>query len=356
MVNVLGLDIGGANTKAAYITTQNGTITSVRSTLQYFPFWKRDSTQLRNMLSAIKKIVARSEMPDCIAVTITAELSDAYRTKREGITHILDCITQTFPSVPIRVLDVDAQLRTVESARANPLAVAAANWAATGWLVSQKLSDCVVVDVGSTSTSIIPVANGKVTAHGKTDLDKLMLGELVYTGTLRTNVAAIVQMVPLRGGFVRVASELFAQSGDVHLILGNLSEADYTSETADGKGKTVEDASVRLAHVVCADIETLTPEEIRSIARYVYLQQVQQIAQGLNQVYNTLPNSAKQHVPTVITGLGRTVLAKKAAQQIGVSKILDITALLADTALASPAVGVALMAATEHGGTIKWMR
>ncbi len=152
-----------------------------------------------------------------------------------------------------------------------------------------------------------------------------------------------------------MSSELFAQTGDVHLLLGNISEADYTSETADGKGKTVEAASVRLAHVVCADTETLKPHEIRAIAQYIHEQQIQQIAQGLNQVYNRLPNNAKQAVPTVVTGLGREVLAKKAAQQIGVSKILDMTALFADAAFASPAVGVALMAATELGGSKNWM-
>ena len=44
---------------------------------------------------------------------------------------------------------------------------------------------------------------------GKTDLAKLMNGELVYTGSLRTNIAAIVHSIPIRDGAVRVSSELF---------------------------------------------------------------------------------------------------------------------------------------------------
>ena len=82
-----------------------------------------------------------------------------------------------------------------------------------------EVKDCVVVDVGSTSASIIPIVNGQVVAKGKTDLEKLMCGELVYTGSLRTNVAAIVQSVPVKDGVAGVASELFALSADVHLIL-----------------------------------------------------------------------------------------------------------------------------------------
>ena len=110
-----------------------------------------------------------------------------------------------------------------------PLGVAAANWAATGWLVAQHLKNCVVVDVGSTSTSIIPIVNGQVAARGKTDLDKLLCGELVYTGSLRTNVAAIVQSIPIRNGVAGVSSELFALSGDVHLSLRQHHIEDYTS-------------------------------------------------------------------------------------------------------------------------------
>ena len=160
---------------------------------------------------------------------MTAELSDAYQTKREGVNHILDCVKTVFPEVPIYVLNTDAELESLDVAKQQPLGVAAANWAATGWLVAQQLKNCVVVDVGSTSTSIIPIINGKVAALGKTDLDKLICGELVYTGSLRTNIAAIVQSIPIRNGVAGVSSELFALSGDVHLVLGNITEKDYTS-------------------------------------------------------------------------------------------------------------------------------
>ena len=108
-------------------------------------------------------------------------------------------------------------------------------------------------------------------AQGKTDLDKLMCGELIYTGSLRTNVAAIVHSVPIRDGCATVSSELFALSGDAHMILGHITEEQYTSETADGRGKTVPEALARLARVVCADTEMLTKQEIIDIAKYIYV-------------------------------------------------------------------------------------
>lgn len=356
LADVLGLDIGGANTKAAYVTTQNGKVTKFETALEYFPFWKRDTHQLCSMFSDLKQRLCGSTVLDCVGVTLTAELSDAYRTKREGVNQILECVCQAFAGTQVLVLDVDAALRSVESAKAEPLKVASANWAATGWMVAQRIRECVVVDIGSTSTSIIPIIGGRIAAAGKTDLEKLMNGELVYTGSLRTNVAATVSSIPFRGGVARVASELFAQSGDVHIILGNIKESDYTVDAADGKGKTRRDALARLARVVCADIDMLTEQEILQIATYIHEQQVCQIAEGLNQVYSQLKPNAKANVPVVVTGLGREFLASKAAEKSGVSKILNLDDLMPKgAALASPAAGVALMAATKlEGRQLTW--
>jgi (4-(4-[2-(gamma-L-glutamylamino)ethyl]phenoxymethyl)furan-2-yl)methanamine synthase len=356
VVKVVGFDIGGANTKAAYLCAENGLVKELRTELLYFPFWKRDSTQLKAMLTKLKERAAGQQKLDCISVTMTAELSDAYRTKREGVNHILDCLTEVFPKTKLLVLTVDVTLVQVEVARAEPLRVAAANWAATGWMISQLIRDCVAVDVGSTSTSIIPIVDGKVEAKGKTDLEKLVNGELVYTGSLRTNVAATITSVPLRGSVARVSSELFAQLGDAHLVLGNIQPEEYTSETADGKEKTRSAAMARLARVVCADTEMLTEKEIIEIATYVWVKQVDQIADGINQVYSELKPNAKSSVPVVTAGLGRDFLAKKGAQKAGVRSVMDLTELMPSAStLASPAMAVALMAATKlEGRKLRW--
>jgi probable H4MPT-linked C1 transfer pathway protein len=351
VVKVLGLDIGGANTKATYIKTVDGTVKEQRTALEYFPIWK-ERKQLPKVLEKLKQKVADSTVLDGVGVTITAELSDAYMTKKEGIDHVLDCVTEVFVDVPTFVLDVEAKLLTVKDAQMDPLKVASANWAATGWMISQLIKNCIVIDVGSTTTSIIPVINGKAAATGKTDLEKLQNGELVYSGSLRTNVATIVDAIPVNGKITRVSSELFAQSGDVHLLLNNIRQKDYTAETCDGRGKTRKEAAARLARVVCADTEMLTEQEIIAMAKYVYDEQVKQIVSGLKQVHER--KHPLQEV--VVTGLGRNFLARKAAEKVGFKHILDMTELLgAEAAVVSPSFGVALMVATGlEGKSVKW--
>ncbi|MEM4243881.1 MAG: hydantoinase/oxoprolinase family protein [Candidatus Bathyarchaeia archaeon] len=351
----MGLDIGGANTKAAFLRTKDGEVAELKTASEYFPVWK-DKNKLTSVLLALKKRLSGAAQLDGVGVTMTAELSDAYQTKREGVNHLLTCTSEAFADVPIFVLDVDATLRPIDSAKMEPLRVAAANWAATGWMVSQLIKTCVIVDIGSTSTSIIPIVEGRVAAAGKTDLEKLKCGELVYTGTLRTNVASIVRSVPIRNGRARVSSELFAQSGDVHLILGNITAKEYTSETADGRGKTLRESMARLARVVCADIEMLTEQELLEMARYIYSKQVEQVAEGLSKVYSRVKALANGEVPVVVTGIGKNFLARAAAEKIGADKIIDLGELLSgDATVASPAVGVALMMASKlEGRIVKW--
>jgi (4-(4-[2-(gamma-L-glutamylamino)ethyl]phenoxymethyl)furan-2-yl)methanamine synthase len=357
MVAVLGFDIGGANTKAAFLLTKDGKVREFASALEYFPFWKRDPNEISTVLLNLKTRLVGSKSVDLIAITMTAELSDIYSTKKEGVNNILDNVNLAFEESKVRVLDVSEDLRSVEAARKEPLSVSSANWAATGWMVAQRIQNCIIIDVGSTTTSIIPVSEGKVAAEGKTDLEKLIDGELVYTGSLRTNVAAIVKSIPVKGKIAKVSSELFAQSGDVHLLLGNITKKEYSAETADSKGKTHQEASARLARLVCADTDMLSKQEILEMAENVYEQQVEQIAKSVNQVYSRIGTNAKQTIPAIVTGLGRKFLAQRAAEKAGIVKILDLDEFFPkNAALASPAVGVALMAATKlDGRKILWM-
>jgi len=345
LVDVLGLDIGGANTKVAYIQTEKDKIKNVEVIVEYFPVWKNPD----NLVLVLQKLVdVLGDRFDAVGVTMTAELSDVYSTKREGVEHILGCVKKVFPNNFLYVLNTNARLVSFEEACVVPLEVAAANWMATGWLISQYFENCVIIDVGSTSTSIIPVINGKVTAQGKTDLDKLICGELVYTGSLRTNLATIVQTVPIKGTVATVSSELFALSGDVHLILNNIQELQYNSETADGKASTKKNALTRLARLICADTEMLTDKELTTMAQYIYEKQIQQIATGLNQVYQYTKKTATTKVPVIIAGLGKNFLAKKAAEQINADLIMDLDELFhTKVTLAVPAVGVALMVAKQ---------
>jgi probable H4MPT-linked C1 transfer pathway protein len=324
---IIGWDIGGVNLKAARLSA--GGLTVVQ---EPFAIWQhRDE-----LVAALTGISARLGPARYGAVTITAELSDAFRTKREGIGFVLDALRMALPETALWVFGVDGRFHDVETAYQNPMLVAAANWLATAMLVARDISDGLLVDIGSTSTDIIPIAKGRVIAQGRNDPERLLCGELLYTGALRTPICAIVQRIPLRGGRCPVAAELFATAQDVHLLLNNLSIEQCTSPSADGRPVTPEFAAERLARVVCADIEMLGRAEIRTIARYIAAEQVHQVAQAIGQVIS----GSKIRGPVVAVGVG-AFLAQAAAARLGLDYRQPSNLGDSQASHAAPAVAVA---------------
>ncbi len=116
---------------------------------------------------------------------MTAELSQMFRTKRDGVAFVLDALQAAFPTSEIRVFAVDGRFLPPAEARSAPLAVAAANWSATAHLVALDHPNALLIDTGTTTTDIIPISGGLVVSRGRTDPERLASGELVYTGALR---------------------------------------------------------------------------------------------------------------------------------------------------------------------------
>ena len=320
MITVVGWDIGGVNVKAAWLMYARGAAQEVKTVSCPYEIW-RAKERLPDVLQKVLAEIA-GELPQAMAVTMTAELSDVFATKREGVLFVLDSLQAAFPACPAYALSLSGEFVPLAQARQRPLEFAAANWLATALFIARAYPDCVLVDVGSTTTDILPILDGQVANTGRTDLERLMAGELVYTGALRTHLAAIVHSVPVRGRFCRVASEYFAISGDVHLILGHVRPEEYTCPTPDGRPPSVASARGRLARLVCADTEMLSVAEIKAIARYIHTQQVEQIAQGVLQVLSRLAD--RGDLPLVATGAG-AFLAVEAGQRLEL-RVVDLTA------------------------------
>jgi (4-(4-[2-(gamma-L-glutamylamino)ethyl]phenoxymethyl)furan-2-yl)methanamine synthase len=298
MGGVIGLDVGGANTKAVWRDGE-----AVRALSRPFEVWRnRDA-----LIDVLREVVAAfaAERIELVALTTTAELSDAFRTKREGIGFVLDAAAAAL-GAPLLVLTTRGDLVSLAEALARPLDVAAANWVASALAVGAIHAEALMLDVGGTTADVIPIAGGDVAASGRNDLERLLAGELVYTGALRTNLAAVAARVPVRRDWCPVASELFAITADVHLILGQLPPEAYTCPTPDGRAASVECARERVARLVCADVEQLDAGEITAIAEFLHGRQVRQIEAAVRRVSGA---------PIVPLGVG-SFLAREVAARL----------------------------------------
>jgi probable H4MPT-linked C1 transfer pathway protein len=293
----MALDIGGANTKAAWFDGE-----LMRTLTRPFEVW-RDREAL---VGVLREVGAGSA--DAMAITMTAELSDAFRTKREGVAFVLDAVQAAFGGRSLSVLTTAGELVTVEEARVRPWDVAAANWVATANAVAAAHSDALLIDVGSTTADIVPIAAGRVAATAYNDLERLLAGELVYTGVLRTNLAAIAPRVPVRGEWCPVSSEYFAISADIHVVLGHLEPEAYDCPTPDGRPATVEFARERIARLVCSDLEQLGEGEVDMIAAFLHGEQLRQIEDAARRA-ELLPGA-----PVIAVGCGAFLAREVAAR------------------------------------------
>jgi (4-(4-[2-(gamma-L-glutamylamino)ethyl]phenoxymethyl)furan-2-yl)methanamine synthase len=337
MNGVLGWDIGGVNTKVARVAY--GDVVDVQA--RVFEI-QRQPRGLRPLLVELARATG-AQSGDAHAVTMTAELSQAFRTKREGVGFVLDQVVGAFPDALVRVHTVDGRFIDVAAARDAPLAVAASNWAATARLVAQSWPDAILIDVGSTTTDITPIVAGVVVSRGCTDPERLREGELVYSGALRTPAEAIAPTVPLRGGPTGVAAEGFAVAGDVHLWRGQLAPGDYSVPTPDGRPATREFAGERLARIVCADRDMLDEGAISAIADSLWDAQVDRIAGAIARIVRRHVSLARG--PAVVTGLG-DFLAAEAARRAGL-QVNHLSERWGHAARHAPAAAIAFLLAAR---------
>jgi probable H4MPT-linked C1 transfer pathway protein len=215
------------------------------------------------------------------------------------------------------------------------MTVAAANWTATANWVAQSVPTCMLIDIGTTSTDVIPIVGGRSAAKGRTDPDRLLSGELVYTGALRTPAEVGAQRVPLWNREATLSAEGFALIGDAYLWLGRLSPADYTCPTPDGRPATREFAGERLARVVCADRDLLDDSAIDVIAAALAEAQLRAITAAIRRLRRSRP----EITAAVVTGLG-DFIAAEAARTAGL-KVIPLAERMGDAARIAPAAAVA---------------
>jgi probable H4MPT-linked C1 transfer pathway protein len=291
---ILGLDIGGANTKAA---SADGSFTA--ST--YLPLWKEC-----DLAGALKEIRQKAGIVNAVGVTITGELADCFASKKEGIEHIVQEVKKIFPGAFFY-----ASNGRFYADIADHRLFSAANWSASARFVGSVHKDILFIDIGSTTTDIIPIVDG-IPAAGSTDFERLSRGELIYAGALRTNVAAILRKATIKGRHPRTSSELFAITADVNLLLGHISEGDYTCDTPDGALKNMGGAALRLARVVCCDMEELSVDDTVEIARQAYRRQVDELKEGITEAAGRY--GIKR---AAICGMG-DFIAKDALEEMGI--------------------------------------
>jgi probable H4MPT-linked C1 transfer pathway protein len=304
MTSMLGWDIGGANLKAARV--ENGVVVAAaqRPCAPHLG--------LGQVEAALRDMSARLGAADRHAVTMTAELSDAFPDRASGVVSIAAIFAREVAAEALYYAGARgfvAKDDVAEAARA----VASANWRASAEWVAQRCAEALFVDMGSTTTDIVPIIAGRVAARGEDDASRLRNGEFVYTGLLRGDPGAGLALAPVDGRWVPLVDESFATTADVHRLLGVLPDAADTLPTVDGRPKSLDATRARLARLVGRDAADGSAGQWEALAAFFARAQLRRLEDAIALIASRTPAVARS--PLIGAGVGRELLSAWARRE-----------------------------------------
>ena len=299
MSAVIGWDIGGVHLKAA--RAEGGRIVKAA---QYASPLRGGTERLLEAFAQARNQMGRAERN---VITMTGELADTFQSRADGVEQLTTLAARELDNVSIYA--GPRGFVRPENARTQCAGIASANWHAAATLVAMRLSDALFIDLGSTTTDIIPIARSKVVARGYTDSERLATGELVYTGLVRGFVMATAERAPFRGVWMPLINENFATMADVHRILDTLPAGVDLMVTADGREKTIEASCERLARMVGCDAGDAEDATWHRLAQWFAEAQTRAITDTAMLVMSAC---AMASAPVVAAGIGLTVITEVA--------------------------------------------
>jgi len=99
---------------------------------------------------------------EAVGAVMTGELCGCFNTKREGALYIKKVVSTIFEDT--KFFDIYCTFKNNSYVDKDPLSFAATNWLASAKFISEEYKNVIFVDIGSTTTDVIPVVEGKIKA------------------------------------------------------------------------------------------------------------------------------------------------------------------------------------------------
>jgi (4-(4-[2-(gamma-L-glutamylamino)ethyl]phenoxymethyl)furan-2-yl)methanamine synthase len=339
MTPIIGWDLGGANLKLALL--EAGRITQVAQV----PCPVRQDRGKFD--AALKEGLALCPPRARHAVTMTGDLSDVFSDRAEGVAYLVGMMRKATGGETL-FYGGRAGFLAADEAIARALDVASANWHASAMLIADHCRNGLLVDIGTTTTDLIPLRDGAPAARGYTDGERLAVRELIYAGVVRTPVMAFSRIAPFAGHIQGITAERFATMADVYRLTGDLPDDADPYPTPDLRGKSKEESAARLARMLGRDASEATPEAWTELTAFFAELQLSELVEGARAL--AAREALATDAPVIGAGCGR-FLGRRLASELG-RPYRDFTETIAVepearemAARCAPAAAVALLAA-----------
>ncbi len=303
---IIGWDIGGAHLKVVVLDVNGVQLNCIQLPCA---LW-RGFNELELGIKAVFSQTGLQPHEVLHAVTMTGELVDLFPNRYTGVCEIAKYAVGLLGQNTF-FYAADNGLVQLDEVAENASQIASTNWHASASLLAKYVNNALLIDIGSTTSDIIPIAHGKVAIQGLSDASRMQHDALVYTGVVRTPIMALAQKLTLTDGAeeieMNVAAEFFATMADVYRLTGELPLAKDMAETADGLGKTQQESARRLARMVGFDLEDKPIEAWVKLAFSCRALQLKQLKAA------TLKH-LKPNIPIIGAGAGSFLVQALAAE------------------------------------------
>lgn len=292
MKHWIGWDIGGAHLKAVLLD-EHARVLKVK--LLYCPLWKGLDSLEQAIAQVLTEFSAESH-----AVTMTGELADIFSSREEGVARITQQLLKCLPG-QVRIYAGKTGFIAHGQVERHWQDVASMNWLASAEYAGIFFDSGLFVDIGSTTTDITRLQNGRPDVSALTDRDRMQSDGLVYTGVIRTPLMALAHQIMLEGRPTHVAAEYFAITADIYRLTGELDASEYTAETPDGGDTSLCACARRLARIVGSDLSDASMAQWQTLAMAFKQAQITQIKVAMqHQIALVAPADA----PLTLIGAG----------------------------------------------------
>lgn len=333
--DIIGWDIGGAHVKAARVNAAG----VVQAAIQVPCALWRGMHELQQAMDAATAHVGQSARH---AVTMTGEMVDLFPDRLTGVNEIAKFVAHRLPDRAVLFFCGEGRFVSIDDVKNHAATIASANWRASVEFAASKIRDGVFVDIGSTTTDIVVINNHVPRFRGHDDYSRLVCGELVYSGVVRTPLMALSDRVIFRGDDVPVVAEYFATTADVYRVLGALPETADQHPSADGAEKTTFASARRIARMVGRDVASASFDDWCELANSFRAAQLAKICAALKAI--------GAHESMIVgAGVGdfliRQIAQDSCRGYLSFAQLLELDGVSAASAAdIAPAIAVALVA------------
>lgn len=307
-------------------------------------------------------LIAQALTPaDLDAVVLSTSHFFAYPSFERAHRHTLDLMARLFPPETVRILGCEGRLYRLDEASdlegRQVVRFAATKFWGSAYLASKLIRDGLSIDVGTSSTDLVPVIDGRPDPEAAKDPDGYNLGRLVterfiWYGMTATPLDYVSHVAEVAG----TPWPLYPRMAKTEVLTSILALAPRgltETHAYGGKFPSEEAAMFQLAQACGLDVELIGAETLRAIATDLAGRMVSRISQSIRKVADLAGLGELSELEGAVMGLGRETVARDALLEAGLrpERLVDVEAVLGSgLSSVSTAYGAALRGLEEVSG------